>query len=127
MDQEAIKALIDGIMGEYTGWFITAAAALFFKGAIENFVSGLAFYFGGDYKVDDEVYINGRKKARIVRQTFTKTVFYIYEGNRRLIVTNRNLNCMGIEKVLPTEHPIGETEAKPEAEPRRHRHDEDGD
>ncbi len=108
MDQETLKTIIDSTMGEYTWWFLGAAAALFFKSAIENFVSGIAFYIGSDYKVDDEVYIGGHKKARIVRQTFTKTVFYIYEGNRRLIVPNRSLNSMGIEKVLPTEHPVNE-------------------
>lgn len=108
MDQEAIKTMMESIMGEYTWWFIAGAAALFFKGAIENFVSGLTFYLGSDYNIDDEVYIGGTKKARIVRQTITKTVFYIYEGNRRLIVANRSLNNMAIEKVLPTEHPAHE-------------------
>lgn len=105
MDPEVIQTLVETMMGKYTWWFLGGASALFFKGAIENFVSGLMFYFGSDYNVDDEVYISGVKKARIVRQTFTKTVFYLVESNRRLIVQNRALNTLGIEKVLPTEHP----------------------
>lgn len=103
MDVESIKSIIDGVLGDYTIYFLGAAAALFFKGAIENFVSGFIFYLGSDYNVDDEVYLRGERKARIVRQTFTKTVFYIHGTNRRLIVENRGLNRMGIEKVLPLE------------------------
>jgi len=105
MDPQVIQEMIQTMMGQYTWWFIGGAAVLFFKGAMENLVSGLIFYLGSDYNVDDEVYIGGAKKARIVRQTFTKTVFYITESKRRLVVQNRNLNNMGIEKVLPTEHP----------------------
>ena len=103
MDPNDIRTMVEAVTGQYTWWFVGGAAALFFKSAIENFVSGMVFYVGSDYNVDDEVYLNGAKKARIVRQTFTKTVFYITESNRRLIVPNRSLNSMGIEKVLSTE------------------------
>jgi hypothetical protein len=103
MEPETIKNAIDGILGDYALYFFGAAAALFFKGAIENFVSGLMFYYGSDYNVDDEVYIRGVTKARIVRQTYTKTVFYLSKTNRRLIVQNNGLNMMQIEKVLPAE------------------------
>jgi hypothetical protein len=105
MDTTVIQTMLETMMGQYTWWFVGGAGALFFKSAIENFVSGLVFYYGSDYNVDDEVYIGGVKKARIVRQTFSKTVFYVVDTNRRLIVQNRALNTMGIEKVLPTEHP----------------------
>lgn len=104
MDSEAIKNIIDGLLGDYAFYFFGAAAALFFKGAIENFVSGLMFYYGSDYNVDDEVYIRGITKARIVRQTYTKTIFYLSDKNRRLVVQNRGLYMMQIEKVLPTEY-----------------------
>lgn len=103
MNPESIKSIIDGVLGDYAIYFLGAAFALFFKGAIENYVSGLIFYFGSDYNVDDEVYIKGVTKARIVRQTFTKTVFYLSENNRRLVIQNRGLNMMQIEKVLPAE------------------------
>lgn len=106
MDSQAIEALIR----EYSWMFLCGAGALFFRGAIENFVSGLIFYLGSDYNVDDEVYIGGTKKARIVRQNFSKTVFYMEGTHRRLIVENRALNRMGIEKVLPSEPECSESE-----------------
>jgi small-conductance mechanosensitive channel len=102
MDPQSMQTMVEAMMGQYTIWFLGGAAALFFKGAIENFVSGLMFYYGNDYNVDDVVYIGGSKKARIVRQTFTKTIFYL-DTSRRLIVQNRALNTLGIEKVLPNE------------------------
>jgi len=100
---EPVQTILESTMREYAWLFFCGAAALFFKGAVENFVSGLIFYLGSDYNVDDEVYIGGTKKARIIRQNFSKTVFYLEGTNRRLIVENRALNRMGIEKVLPTE------------------------
>jgi len=101
MDPLTIQKTIEELMSQYTWWFVGGASALFFKSAIENLVSGLMFYFGSDYNVDDVVFIYGRKKARIVRQTFTKTVFYLTDTNRRLVVPNRSLSSMGIEKTLP--------------------------
>lgn len=100
---ELIQTLVQTTTGEYFWWFLAAGVALFCKNLIENAVYGLTFLLGSDYNVDDEVYLYGNKKARIVRQTINKTVFYIYEGNRRLVVPNRYLYNLQIETVLPTE------------------------
>lgn len=100
MDTNQMELVIKNIMGDYGVWIIATAAMFFFKNAIENFVSGLTFLWGSDYNVDDVVYI-GDRKARIVRQTITKTVFYFDDSNRRLIVPNRRLNGMGIEFQIP--------------------------
>ncbi len=100
MDPEQIKTLVDSMAGEYLWWFMGAAAALFFKGAIEKFVSGLTFLFGSDYNLDDEVYIGGSKRATIVRQTIGKTVFYLNDTNRRLVIPNNQLHNLKCEKAL---------------------------
>jgi hypothetical protein len=101
MEPEQIKTLIDGWASEYLWWFMGIAAALFFKNGIEKFVSGLTFLFGSDYNLDDEVYINGIKRATIVRQTIGKTVFYLHDTNRRLVIPNNQLHSLRCEKVLP--------------------------
>ena len=105
MDVDVFKTLMQGAMGEYFWWFVGAAVIFFFKGMMENFVSGLTFLFGNDYNVDDEVWIGGTDRARIVRQSLTKTVFYLYENNRRLVIPNKQLHGLRCEKVLPTQHP----------------------
>ena len=105
MDQESVKTLVQSIVGDYAWLFVISAAALLLKNSMENFVAGIRFYYGSDYNVDDEVYIKGTKKARIVRQTFSKTVFYLEESNRKLVMPNTSLHTLNIEKVLPSEHP----------------------
>lgn len=99
------QMVVESLTREYLWMFIAGVAVLFFKNAIENFVAGVRFYYGSDYNVDDEVYIRGVKKARIVRQSFSKTVFYFEEKNRRLVVPNSSLHSLSIEKVLPRETP----------------------
>jgi hypothetical protein len=61
----------------------------------------MMFMFGSDFDTDDVVFIDGEKKARIVRQTPTKTVFHIIESDRKLIVPNIDLYKLKIEKILP--------------------------
>lgn len=100
---ELLKSMVDSTVSNYFWWFIIAGTALFFKNLVESIVSGMMFYWGRDYNVDDEVVLQGNRKARIVRQTISKTTFYIYEGNRRLIVPNHDLPSMRIETVLRTE------------------------
>jgi small-conductance mechanosensitive channel len=101
MDQNTLKQVIDGMTSQYMWWFIGAALAIWAKDVIENVVTAAAFVLSRDYNVDDEVLIGGTKKARIVRQTFTKTVFYIYENNTRLVIPNREFYSLRCEKVLP--------------------------
>ena len=99
----ALKAVFDMSLSNYSWWFIAAAMALFFKSMIEKIVSGLIFYFSRDYNVDDEVYLFGSKKARIARQTLTKTTFYLVETNRKLVVPNQMLPNLQIETTLKSE------------------------
>ena len=81
--------------------FIAAFAVLLFKNVVSNVLDGLLFMFGHDFDVDDIVYLGGEKKARIIRQTPTKTVFHLIETDRKLIVPNTALYNLRIEKVLP--------------------------
>jgi hypothetical protein len=46
------------------------------------------------------VWIGGNKKARIVRQTPTKTVFHLLESDRKLVVPNVDLYKLRVEKAL---------------------------
>ena len=47
------------------------------------------------------MWIAGSKKARIIRQTPTKTVFHMLETDRKLVVPNTALYGLKIEKALP--------------------------
>ena len=101
MDQAQIQTIVQKLIGEY-GWMLLAAMAIFLlKDVAANLVSGLMFLWGSDFDEDDIVYIGGTKKAMIVRQTMTKTVFYIYETERKLIVPNKSLYSLKCEKGLP--------------------------
>ncbi|MBT5636969.1 MAG: mechanosensitive ion channel [Candidatus Peribacter sp.] len=102
--EEVIKAtqtVVSDLMGHYGWMFIAAIAVLLFKNVVSNVLDGLLFMFGHDFDVDDIVYINGDKKARIIRQTPTKTVFHLIETDRKLIVPNTALYSLRIEKILP--------------------------
>jgi hypothetical protein len=102
--EEIIKAtqtVVSDLMGHYGWMFIAAIAVLLFKNVVSNVLDGLLFMFGHDFDVDDIVYINGDKKARIIRQTPTKTVFHLIETDRKLIVPNTALYSLRIEKILP--------------------------
>tara|TARA_B100000927_G_scaffold151560_2_gene122125 strand:- start:3045 stop:3365 length:321 start_codon:yes stop_codon:yes gene_type:complete len=96
---------VEDILSEYIGewgWLvITAIVGLFFKDTMSNFFKGFQFLMGSDFDIDDIVYIKGTKKARIVRQTIWKTTFYVYGSGRKLIVPNKSLWSLQIEKDLP--------------------------
>ena len=101
MDQGQIQTIVQKLLGEY-GWMVLAAMAVFLlKDVTTNLVSGLMFLWGSDFDEDDIVYIGGDKKARIVRQTMTKTVFYIYDTERKLVIPNKSLYSLKCEKELP--------------------------
>jgi hypothetical protein len=102
--EEIIKAtqtVVSNLMGHYGWMFLAAIAVLLFKNVVSNVLDGLLFMFGHDFDVDDIVYIGGTKKARIIRQTPTKTVFHLIETDRKLIVPNTALYSLRIEKILP--------------------------
>lgn len=102
MNPEQIKAIVDSSMNQMIWWFLGAAIAIWIKNLLENAVSALVFIMSRDYTVDDEVLIGGTRRARIVRQTFSQTVFYMYDNNTRLIIPNREFSSLRCEKVLTT-------------------------
>ena len=96
-----IETAIKHLAGDY-GWIIfVALITLTFKNIIQRFVEGIMFFVGNDYNADDIVYIRGEKKARIIRHGLTKTVFYIYDTERKLIIKNDQLQSLMLEKSLP--------------------------
>ena len=98
---QTTETIITDIIGHYGWMFLAAFAVLLFKNVVSNVLDGLLFMFGHDFDVDDIVYLGGEKKARIIRQTPTKTVFHLIETDRKLIVPNTALYSLRIEKVLP--------------------------
>ena len=98
---ETTETIITDMIGHYGWMFIAAFAVLLFKNVVSNVLDGLLFMVGHDFDVDDIVYIGGEKKARIIRQTPTKTVFHLLETDRKLVVPNTALYSLKIEKVLP--------------------------
>jgi hypothetical protein len=95
------EIIAKNLIGEY-GWLIFGGlCALLLKTTVGNMVAGALFMYGSDFDVDDVVYIGGTTKARIVRQTHTKTVFHILDSDRKLIIPNTDLYKMRCEKVLP--------------------------
>lgn len=96
-----MEEILSQYVGEW-GWLtIAALVGLAFKDTINNFFKGVQFLYGNDFNIDDVVYINGTKKARIVRQSIWKTTFYVYGHGRKFIVPNSSLWSLKIEKDLP--------------------------
>ena len=93
--------MISTYFGEWGAWVIGALLALAVKDSITQLWSGFRFLMGTDFDVDDIVYLNGNKKARIVRQGIYKTTFYLYDHERKFIVPNNRLWSLNIEKQLP--------------------------
>lgn len=98
-----MRELISQYIGEW-GWLIVVAAVgLTLKDTIRNLLIGLQFLWGSDFNIDDIVYINGNKRARIVRQNIWKTTFYVYDHNRKFVVPNSMVWRLHLEKDLPVE------------------------
>ena len=101
MEEQVLEEVGKNLIGEY-GWLVVAGfAALLLKNTIGNMVAGAMFMFGPDFDEDDIVYIGGKKKARIIRISLTKTTFYLMDVDRKLIVPNTSLYGLKCEKVLP--------------------------
>ena len=101
MEEKVLEEVGKNLIGEY-GWLVVAGfAALLLKNTIGNMVAGAMFMFGPDFDEDDIVYIGGKKKARIIRISLTKTTFYLPDTDRKLIVPNTSLYGLKCEKVLP--------------------------
>jgi len=101
MTEQQIQKIVSDLLGQYGWMFVAGVTVLTFKNIIQRFVEGIMFFLGNDYNADDIVYINGVKKARIIRTGLTKTVFYIYDTERKLIIRNDRLSSLHLEKSLP--------------------------
>lgn len=99
---ESIKELLQALISEW-GWAIAVGlATIAMKDGISKTWNGMLFLMGNNFNVDDIVYINGVKKARIVRQSVFKTTFYLYDHGRKFIVPNDRIWTLHLEKELPT-------------------------
>jgi hypothetical protein len=103
---ESIKEIFSKLISEW-GWAIAVAIlTIAMKDALGKLWLGLQFLWGNDFNIDDIVYINGNKKARIVRQGILKTTFYLYEHDRKFIVPNDRIWTLNLEKQLPKDNSI---------------------
>ena len=98
---EELQKIIEIFIGEWGWTLIVALVTIAFKDAITKLWNGLLFLYGNDFNVDDIVWINGQKKARIVRQSVYKTTFYLYDHQRKFIIPNDRIWSLNLEKVLP--------------------------
>jgi hypothetical protein len=103
MLESTLNILIQSLVTEW-GWALAVAiATLALKDTVLKLWEGLMFLYGNDFNIDDVVWINGNKKARIVRQGIWKTTFYLYDHNRKFLVPNDRIWTLNIEKELPKE------------------------
>ena len=96
-----LQKIIEIFIGEWGWTLIIALITIAFKDAITKLWNGLLFLYGNDFNVDDIVWINGQKKARIVRQSIYKTTFYLYDHQRKFIIPNDRIWSLHLEKGLP--------------------------
>jgi len=99
LSEEIIK-IVEELIGGYGLVFLVAFVTFMFRDFVTNLAAGIMFMLGSDFNTDDVVWIGGTKKARIVRQTPTKTVFHLLETDRKLIVPNVDLYKLRVEKAL---------------------------
>tara|TARA_R110000772_G_scaffold148902_7_gene259547 strand:+ start:4830 stop:5132 length:303 start_codon:yes stop_codon:yes gene_type:complete len=96
-----MEDFIKQYFGEWGAFVITGLVVFAIKDLISQLWQGAKFLLGNDFNKDDIVYINGGKKARIVRQNLYKTTFYVYDHQRKFVVPNDRLWSLNIEKSLP--------------------------
>lgn len=105
-----LQKILETFIGEW-GWMLVAAlVTIAFKDAISKLWNGLLFLYGSDFNVDDIVWINGNKRARIVRQSIYKTTFYVYDHQRKFVVPNDRIWSLHLEKELPVDKKSTEIE-----------------
>ena len=101
---ELVKETFSKLIGEW-GWMIAVALlTIALKDSLSKLWLGMQFLFGNDFNVDDIVFINGNKKARIVRQGILKTTFYLYDHDRKFVIPNDRIWTLNLEKELPKEN-----------------------
>jgi hypothetical protein len=94
-----LKTALNSAVSEFFWWFVIFALSIYFKNLGESLVYRITCWLINEYKPDEEVILFGRK-ARIVRITFNKTFFYMYDTNAILSVPNSQLNSLRCEKPL---------------------------
>jgi hypothetical protein len=99
LSEEIIK-IVEELIGGYGFLFLVGFVTFMFRDIVTNLAAGIMFMLGSDFNTDDVVWIGGTKKARIVRQTPTKTVFHLLDTDRKLIVPNVDLYKLRVEKAL---------------------------
>lgn len=101
MEVTELQDVLSKTMGDYFILTICTILVLAFKDVFGKIVAALLFFIGKDFDVDDVVYIEGKKKARILRVGPMRTTFLIEKTGRKLVVYNTKLGEMMIEKSLP--------------------------
>lgn len=98
---ESIAEIAKQLISEW-GWMILVGLlTIAMRDGISKTWSGILFLIGNDFNIDDIVFINGNKRARIVRQSVFKTTFYLYDHGRKFVVPNDRIWTLNLEKELP--------------------------
>lgn len=63
---------------------------------------GLMFYLDKNFNEGDLVYINGQM-ATIIKISFTKSIFKMYDNNRWKYVHNSRIRFLDLEKIIESE------------------------
>lgn len=98
---ESIQEIAKTLIAEW-GWAIAVGLlTIAMRDGISKTWTGMLFLVGNDFNIDDIVFINGNKRARIVRQSIFKTTFYLYDHGRKFVVPNDRIWTLNLEKELP--------------------------
>lgn len=101
MEVTELQDVLSKTMGDYFILTLCTILVLAFKDVFGKIIAAFLFFVGKDFDVDDVVYIEGKKKARILRVGPMRTTFLMEKTGRKLVVYNTKLGEMMIEKSLP--------------------------
>ena len=100
MDSNTVKTILTELIGQY-GWVILVLFIVtLFKKYIEALVDGIMVFYGSDIDEDDIVFINGRV-GRVTKHGWFKTKIFMKDNNSMMVIQNRRLPNILIEKYLP--------------------------
>mgnify|MGYP003140149847 FL=1 len=100
VDPAQLERLFEAAISWGGGLFAMGCVILLFRTTIQNAVAGLVWRRGAELRLDQTLLISGRK-ARLVRNGFLKTVFFMQNGRpTKMIVPNSQLAVLTIEAVL---------------------------
>lgn len=98
---ESIQEIAKLFISDWGWTILIGLLTIAMRDGISKTWTGMLFLIGNDFNIDDIVYINGNKRARIVRQSVFKTTFYLYDHGRKFIVPNDRVWTLNLEKELP--------------------------